>query len=166
MKLELAILAGAESKAFLADLTTQIDRLEKLTSGKSIKDIENESEIPEETYGAEDEVEDDDFGVKPTKNAKKSQASVFEDEEDDSGVEELNFKETAKAPKAAPKKAKAKKVTLDDVNDACMARAMAGGKNGFKEVKGILKKKFKTESISELEESQYQECIDAMAVEQ
>jgi len=112
-ELKISILAGEESKKFLAALTKQIDRMEALATPPS--------------------------------------AEVAADEDlDDTDDEEV---------------AKAKKVTIDSVNDACKKRAAAGGKKGRAEVLAILKKKFKTESVSDLEPEDYQKCIDAMAVE-
>lgn len=150
MKLEIGVIAGAESKQFLVDLTKQIDRLEKLSGGKSLNekalasaqaDDEDEADAPE---AADAEDEDDGFQAKPA----KKKTALDEEEEDE-------------APAPAPKK-KAKKITLDDVNDACKARAKAGGKKGRAEVLAILKKKFKTETISDISDDKYQAVIDAM----
>lgn len=63
--------------------------------------------------------------------------------------------------KLSPAKAKKeKKITIDQVNDACKTRA---GRSNRAEVLGILKKKFKTQSVSELKETQYADVIKAMA---
>lgn len=71
------------------------------------------------------------------------------------------------APPATTKKTgKAKKVTIAEVNEACKARAKAGGKEGRAQVLKILKKHFKTESISEIKPEQYGKVIQAMAVTQ
>jgi predicted transcriptional regulator len=159
MKLEVAMLVGAESKAFLATLTEQIDRLEKLTAGiaaptKATKKAAAPAPVEDEEA---EESEDKEFTA-PTKATKKAAAKSFD--EDESENEEAE-EETAPAPKSK----KAKKVTLDDVNDACKARAAdTGGKEGRTEVLGILKKKFKVASVSELKPEQYQAVIEAMAI--
>jgi hypothetical protein len=85
----------------------------------------------------------------------------------DEGVEET-LEETlddaaAKKAAAAPK---LKKVTIAEVNDACKARAKAGGKKGREQVLAILKKHFKTESVSEIKPELYGEVLQAMAVAQ
>lgn len=145
MKLELGIMAGAESKAFLVDLTKQIDRLEKLYGGKKTAVEADDEETETEVEAAADSDDDEDFT--PVKKTKAKAAKSFDDDEDDAEEEEVK-----------PAK-KAKKITLDDVNDACKARA-AGGRR--KEVLAILKKKFKTESVSTLEPEQYPALIAAM----
>lgn len=148
--LEIKILAGAESKAFLVDLTKQIDRLQGLMgSGKFGGAAEPDSTPDEE--GAEEE---SDFSSKPAAKSKKG--ASFEDETD--LPEE---KEEEEEPK--PKK-KAKKTTIDDVNDACREKARSLGKAGVAEVRKLLKKKFGTESISEIDDDQYDAVLKAMKV--
>lgn len=160
MKLTLGIMVGAESKEWLADLTKQIDRLEKMQAENTVT-----------TAGAVDTVEveaDEDFA--PKKPAKKSAAAkAFEEEAEEEETEESEETEeeeeegfTAKVTKVG-KAGKPKKLTLDDVNDACKGRAAAtGGKKGRGEVLAILKKKFGTESVSELKPEQYAACVAAM----
>lgn len=163
MRLELGIMAGAESKVWLADLTKQIDRLERLTGGKGLKaevtsdEIEEEQDVPVDA-----ETEEEDFAPKKAKPSKKAVAA-FEEETEEAAEET----EEEEADFAAPvKKAKkAAKVTLDDVNDACKARARAvGGKKGIEAVKAILLKKFKTDSITKIKEENYPAIVAAMAV--
>ncbi len=176
MKLELALLAGAETKQFLVDLTKQIDRLEAL-SGKAatapakstaVKSVKNTAPVDADEEGEESN-EDDDFA--PKKNAgKKAAASAFEEDEDESeeakasdeaGDDDEGFMDAP--PKKAP--AKAKKLTVDDINDACKARAAAtGGKEGRTEVLALLKKHFKTSSVSEIKPDDYAKLIKVMAV--
>lgn len=162
-KLEVALLVGPESKAFLANLTEQLDRMEQLAAGQKI--------TGPKTIAAVDVDEDDDFTPAPKKKAAAKKASAGFDQ-DDEDVEpapkyaeetEVEEDEDFTAPPKKAAKAKAKKITLDDVNDACKARAAAtGGKKGREEVLGILKKKFKTTSVSELEPEQYAAAIKAM----
>ena len=62
MKLELAILAGPESKKFLADFTTQIDRLEKLQSA---------GQVSKKAAASDDEEEEEVVAPKKAAKAKK-----------------------------------------------------------------------------------------------
>lgn len=159
MKLELAILAGAESKAFLATLTEQIDRLEKLTGGITtpVKNATKKAAPVEDEEAEEQETEDEEFAAPKKKAATKKAAAKSFDEDEESEDEEQE------APVTKNKKTKA--VTHDDVNDACKARAAdTGGKEGRTEVLTILKKKFKVTSVSELKPEQYQSVIEAMAI--
>jgi hypothetical protein len=168
MKLELGIMAGAESKVWLADLTKQIDRLERLTGGKGLKAVAADAEEKSDDAPAETEGDDDDFSPavsKAVKSAAKTTAASFDDDDAPAETETDDDDADFKAPPAkAAKAAKPKKLTVDDVNDACMARAKAGGKKGREEVLAILKKKFKTQSVSDLSEDQYAACVAAMAV--
>ncbi len=165
MKLELGIMAGAESKAWLADLTTQIDRLEKLAGGLAPKGKakaapESESDDEDEN---DDEEEDEDFGSKKTKG-KKAASSFDDDEESEEEEEEEEEEEDEDEEEEEDEKPakKAKKLTIDDVNDACKARAKGAGKKGRDEVLSILKKKFKVASVTELKPEQYAKAIAAM----
>lgn len=161
-KLELLLLAGAETKEFLADLTAQVDRLEELVKGGALDKKNTATVAPEE--------DDEEEATPVKKSAKKSKVveKEEEDEEEDEEAEEEEDEESGDEEEEdeAPKKGKTKKVTVDDVNDACKARAAAtGGKEGRKEVLAILKKKFKTETVSDLDPAQYAACIAAMEVE-
>jgi len=111
------------------------------------------------------EDEDDDF-----KADTGSESNGFDDDED--AVAEASFDDAApeeEEEKPAPKKAaaktasngKAKKITLDDVNDACKAHAAAKGRQA---TLAILQKKFKTQSVTALKPEQYEMAIAAMAV--
>ncbi len=104
----------------------------------------------------DDAEEDEDFGAKKSSTKK---ASKFEEESEDADEEEGFNKPAAKT--------KAKKLTADDVNDAAKALAKSiGGKEGREKVLGILKKKFKTTSVTELKPEQYEAAIEALAVEE
>lgn len=105
--------------------------------------------------------EDDDF-----KADDSGEPSGFDDAADDEPVAEASFddaeaEEPPKKTKAAAAKTKAKKITLDDVNDACKAHAAAKGRPATLQV---LQKKFKTQSVTALKPEQYETCISAMAV--
>ena len=161
-KLEVALLVGAESKAFLASLTQQLDRMEKLTTGKkAAASIDDEDDAPTET------VDDDEDFAPPKKAAKgKKAAPAFDDDEETTAAAVEAAEDDDEDFTAPPKKAaKPKKITIDQVNDACKARAMeTGGKEGRAEVLAILKKKFKTTSVAELKPEQYPAVIAAMEV--
>lgn len=108
--------------------------------------------------------DDDDEDFAPKAEGKKSKAAAsFDDEAEEAETDDDDADFTTPAPKAE-KKTKAKKLTIDDVNDACKARAAkTGGKAGRQEVLALLKKKFKTESVSDLKVEQYADAITAMA---
>ncbi len=172
MQMEIKVLAGAESKAFLAGLTQQIDRLERLTGGKGLK--ADNDDAPADTAGARPlaalEEGEEDFA--PKKAAKKKAAAFDEEEEEEeiAPAAKAAAKKTAasfdeeeeEAP--APKAKKAPKVTIDDVNDACMEkmRALGGNKKAREQVVAILKKKFKVETVTELKPEQYADAVEAM----
>lgn len=102
------------------------------------EDVEDEGDDDE----TEKEVDEDDY---------EDEVEADEVDEDDDEDEK-------------PKAKKAKKLTADDVNEACKAllSALGGGKTARAKVLGILKKKFKTESVSELKPDQYAAVIKAM----
>lgn len=58
-----------------------------------------------------------------------------------------------------PKKGRPKKLTLDDVNDACKK---AAGKTTRAKVLKVLEKKFEVSSVSDLEPAQYEDVIEAL----
>lgn len=112
------------------------------------------------------------------KAASKAAAPVVDDGDEDDGFaedtgetngfdsdeSEEGFDEAPPEKKAAPKKGtngKAKKITLDDVNDACKAHAQAKGRPA---TLAVLQKHFKTQSVTALKPEQYETCISAMAV--
>lgn len=173
-KIELALLVGAESKQWLADLTEQLDRMEALQS-KGTKapmksktpaaDDEEEVEVrrPKKAAPVEvDEDEDDELPVKKSAPAKGKKKVDPEDEEMGEAPDEDD--EDFPAPKKKPAKKKA--VSVDDVHDACKAKAASLGKAGRDAVLAILKKQFRVKSVSELEEDDYAAVIEAMAVEE
>lgn len=103
--------------------------------------------------------EDDDF------KADTGEANGFDDaegEDDGAGFMETTGAQGNGTGKAAGKtKAKPKKITLDDVNDACKAHAQAKGRPA---TLAVLEKKFKTQSVTALKPEQYEQCISAMTV--
>jgi hypothetical protein len=157
-KLELALLVGEESKAFLSELTKQLDRMEKL-GDKTQPVVDEEADEAEET---EEEAEAD-FTAKPAKKPRAKKAPK-PDEDDEEEVEEADeAEETEEDDEPVPaKKAKAKKLTIDDCNDAAKALAASLGKKGVERVKALMEKHFQTQTLSELEESDYESFIALM----
>jgi hypothetical protein len=162
MKLELAILAGAESKKFLADFKKQIDRLEELAGKVGPSDDAEEGDEFEEAAPK-----------KKRAAAKKKAAAADDDFAEDEGEEFEggdDFEEEAPKKKAAKKKvakktgARKKKTSVNAVNDACKSLAATCGDR--KVVLGILKKDFGVTSVTELEPTQYDEVIQAMKDEE
>lgn len=108
--------------------------------------------------------DDDDFKA----DTGESDPAGFDD--DAAGTEEEGFEDPPPpaATKAAPssaagkKGAKPKKLTIDDVNDACKAHAAAKGRPATLQV---LQQKFKTQSVTALKPEQFAACIQAMAVD-
>jgi hypothetical protein len=211
VKLDLGILVGADSKAWLQQVTKQLDRMEELlaqlkgvgvasttpkTTAKTKK--AKEPEEIEETESEETEEDEDDFAPKAKKKKAQAQVDFDEDEEkeadeeeetdeveaaaeseeDDEGgeVETGEAGETAEVgdeaeeetesfdePEEPKKRGRPKKKTKDDVNQACMAYAKAkgGGKVGRDKVLAILKKKFETDRISDIDPAKYEDVIKA-----
>lgn len=184
MKLELSIMAGAESKAFLADLSKIVQRMEKAAG---IKTTASDSI---ETMGDEDDTEELETASKSKKKTTKKAAASFDDDEDESAPamtdasDDEDFtpksKKTPKkaaasfdddeteeeAEEPAPKKiAKTKKpvekLTEDEVNQACKAHAT---ENGVKVTKALLKKKFGSDKIAEIDEDEWSAVVKAVAV--
>lgn len=152
--MELQILVGKESKEWLRDAEALVTRLENVAKKIKVK-VSGDDGIDESTDEATDDATDDDDDFNENKKEKKAK-SDFEDEEDAGDFTSDDEEETEK-----PKKAK--KLTVDDVNEACKKRAArTGGKEGRSEVLTILKKKFKTQSVSELKPEAYAACIAAM----
>jgi hypothetical protein len=100
-----------------------------------------------------------------TKTSKKAaaKAAPADDESADFSEETTTSDEDDFMAAAAPetKAATKKKYTANDVNDACKAKAQASDRAT---VLGILKKKFKVSSVTELKPDQYADVITAMKV--
>ncbi len=164
MKLELAVLAGAESKEFLVKLTKQIDRLEALC-GKLGNLAMGENDDGDTEVEAD---EDEDFGKKPSKKKAKGfdedeETEVESEDAEEESDEESEADEEVEEDEAPVKKGKGKKLTIDDCNDAAKALALSvGGKPGRAKVLALMKKHFKTESVSELKPEQYAKFIALM----
>lgn len=104
---------------------------------------------------------DDDEGFVTEEAAGEPEGFDEEPAEEASFDEEEKPAKKAAAPAKGTKKAATKKITLDDVNDACKAHAAAKGRDSTLE---ILQKKFKLQSVAKLKPEQWESCISAMAV--
>lgn len=189
-ELKVALLVGAESKQWLADATALVNRFEKLveksngTKGTSkSKAVEAESE--------EDDSEDFEEETSKKSAAKSSKKKVqkakdFDDDDDsedddsdsagdeedsDDAEPEASEEDSDDDAESEPvkKKGKAKKLTSEDVNAACKERVKreiedngSSAKDARAVVSGILKKKFKVSSVTDLDEDQFAAVIKAM----
>jgi hypothetical protein len=131
-------------KSSIHALEVQVTILKTLIGGgsKAAANEEEEEETEVAAASTDDEEEED---LAPKKTAAKKKAANFGDDEEEEEV-------------AAPAK-KAKKITADQVNDACKAHA---AENGIKVTKALLMKKFKTMSITEIDPSKYADVIKAL----
>lgn len=140
-----------------------------VVTGNSVKDVANRMrELADEMYKPTTkkiaaEVEEDDEDESEEAGEENEDDIDAEDEEDEDEAIEEDDEDSDEEEKPAVKKGKVKKLTANDVNDACKSLASSiGGKKGREKVLSILKKKFKTESVSELKPEQYAKCIAAM----
>lgn len=126
-------------------------------ASRTAKTANSEHLDPEET-DSDTDGENDDFKKAASSTKSKKSAKAFEEsaENEPEGGEE-DFKTPAKG-----KAAKAKKLTIDDVNDACVAHAKGVGKGGRDAVLAILKKKFNVITVTELKPDQYEKAIVAL----
>ena len=169
------ILEVAFNEEALENLTKLVERFEKVCSilsvsapnaKKALKKVTADEEESDLANGHDEEA-DEDFAPKKA----KAKAKTFLDEDDeDSASDEMEASsddEEDKEEEPAPKKEKKKKkLTVDSINDACKERAQRlGGKEGRAEVLGILKKKFKVSSVTELKPDSYAAVISAMRAE-
>lgn len=182
MKLELAILAGDESKKFLANLTKVVERMEA-----AVVKYNPKASVTATTTDEEEETADasgtEEFTSSRTTRASKRASQSFGDEYTEEGdaeanaeiEEELTPTRKTKGKKAAsfddetstdveeqapaPKAKKAPKLTIKDVNAACLERA---GQTSRKEVLTLLQKKFGVKSVTELDPETYATVIKTM----
>ncbi len=164
MSLEIKILAGAESKQFLVNLEKLVKRMEAVDTSATTEAEETETEA--ETEAEETETSFD--GAE--EEAEETEAEETESESFDAPAEEEEEEEAPKKSAKATKAPKAKKVTTDDVNDAAKAAVTRIiGKRGVtgKDARGVvlacLKKNFKTETISKLDDEQLAKAVTVLA---
>ena len=127
---------------------------------KSLAGVKNATTeaATEEVEEAEEEDADDGFASKK-KLAKKKAA--FEEESEEEESEEESEEEEEAPPKKKGKAAKVKKLTTDDLNDACKARVARLIEDGNGKITGkmardnvlkLLKKNFETDTVSDIDD--------------
>lgn len=181
LEMEMKVLAGAESKAWLLEFTKAVDRLEKLAgSFQASKGNPAKDEDDTETVEADTDSDDEDFTSAPAKKAGRPKGSKNKPksfDEDDESEEESEEEETESEESeesedeeesdaidvAEMKKGKGKKITVDMLNDAAKKLAASKGKAGRAHVLSLLKKHFKTESVSEIDEADYPKALKVLA---
>ncbi len=164
MQLVITVKEGATNTDIARQLRHQanlIDGMEpKEASAKTSTPVTQRSSTKKTAAPAASVDDDDDF------KAEVADDAGFDDGGEEAASEEFEGEEEAKpAKKAAPAKTapKTKKITLDDVNDACKAYAKVHGRDAVLEK---LQKKFKTQSVTALKADQYAACIALMAIEE
>lgn len=136
MKLEVALLAGAETKQFLADLTKQIDRLEAL-SGKGPQHDADHTEVVE----AKETV-----ATAPAKKAKAKAPPVEEEASFDVDVE------------AEDEEDDTKEITLEEVLKGFASYAKENGRDAAIKVL----QKFKVKSAKDIKSSEYAKVLGVL----
>lgn len=146
---------------FLASVQSMKNPAKTTAKETEAEETETEAEETETSFdGAEEEAEETE--------AEETEAEETESESFDAPAEEEDEapKKSAKATKAP----KAKKITTDDVNDAAKAAVTRIiGKRGVtgKDARGVvlacLKKNFKTETISKLDDEQLAKAVTVLA---
>lgn len=126
---------------------------------KSTSGTKKDQELQRKADAAQEE--DDDFKADDSGAPNGFDNDDTAPEPNDADEEEFLAKEEKKAASKKGANGKAKKITIDDVNDACKAHAAAKGRPATLD---LLKKKFKTQSVTALKPEQFEACIAAMAV--
>lgn len=172
MKLELMIMAGAQTKEFLSELAALTTRLEaatgKLKAGAKADDVdtvadaeETDEEAPKRGRKPKSEALDDD--------SEEADDADETDEEDDkpadeeSEEEESDDEEEDKPAKPAKKAAGANDELVEMKKKALRALNVYAAKHGKPKAKKVLYK-FNVESIHDLPLKQYPKLIAALAV--
>ncbi len=152
--LEIKILAGAESKAFLVDLEKLIKRMEAVTSRANTTTTTRVT-TPDDESGIE--TEEMDFTTDLDEEENETTPEFTNVDEDGEDVE-MEIPPKASAKKTA-KTTKAKAITTEELNEACRARLTyltktkkMESKTAFTAVKTLLKKHFKTETVTAIAE--------------
>lgn len=192
MEIESKILVGAESKAFLADLTKLVERMEraagvKTKAGAVVEDDSDdldddtdfgvdpkpakkaaafeEDDIPgidDADLADADTDADEDDDFAPKTKSKKTAAASFEEDDSDDVEPEVETKKTTKAKKAP-------KLTTDDLNDACKARVARLTKKGqstteaLDAIRKVMKKRFGVKSVAQVKPEDFAKFIEVMS---
>lgn len=164
-KLEVALLVGAESKKWLADVTALTERMEAAAEKIAAAGGGGKAAKPAPAASNDDEFDGGDEAptktAKPAAGKKKPAASDddgFGDEVGEGDGDDDGFGDDAAPAKAAPKK-ETKKYTHKDVVAACKARTEQDDRAT---VLNILKKQFKVTSTTDLKPEQYADVIKAL----
>ncbi len=186
MKLGIEVIAGAESKQFLASLSKEIDRLDEVLGRLNAIEVEEveEEKAPEPKRGRgrpkkkaaevealeeEDEDEDEEESIDDDESDDEDEEEIIEEDEDDdeeaeeSDDEDEDEDEEDVVEEPVKKSARHKKLTVDDLNDVAKALASSiGGKAGRAKVLSLMKKHFDTESINDVKPEDYQVFVNVM----
>ena len=144
MKLEVAMLVGAESKQFLKDMTAILERMEVVAG------LAKNSAAPAAKKAKAAPV------VVEAEETESFEESIGEDEGEELGFDSAEETED-EAPTAKP--AKASKLTDKDVHTAALAHAK---KHGRPATLKLLKAKFGVASIAEIKAADYAKVIAAL----
>lgn len=169
MRLELGIIAGDNTKTFLADLTNIVERFEKAADRLSSSPTNKKTKITQDDLVVTEEASEP-WDTTKEKKKKVANGQSFDDAEEETGrededthEEENDDEEEEKEASPPAKKAKAVKKeklpTLEDCNDAAMECA---GRTNRANVLSILKKHFNVKSITSLEKTDYTKFISLM----
>lgn len=139
-KLEITLQLSDSCKELLESCTRLVERFEALQEPK-----QSQAAKPDDQVCEEEEL------IAPVTKTETKKVDSFNEEEDT--PEEVS-------PPSKEKKAKTRKVTVDDVNDACKARARLHSRDAVLE---ILQKNFNTKTISSLNPDQYALCVELMS---
>lgn len=170
MQLVINLDENSSAASIAAKLRMQAGILEGMSAKEAASRKNTDSKKAAASDDADDEdeeTEEDEDDAPKKKDAKKAKAKDDDDDEtdadsDDSEDDADSDSDDETDEDAPPKKsAKAKKVTIAEVNDAAKAYAK---ENGVKATKAFLKKKFGSESISEIKAEKYPAIIKAMEV--
>ena len=161
MEITYTIPDGSTGKEIAGYLRMQAGLLEGMTA----KDAANRKNTDVAVESEDDEAEEVIISKSPKKGglARIKAAASFEDEEDTTEESNNDDESFDDEPAKPAKKAKAKKITADEVADACKAHARAN-KKGREGTLAILKNKFGVKGISELTPDQFGAVIKALAV--
>lgn len=164
MKISFEFKDGSTGKDIAAHLRFQAGLFEGLEPKVASSRTNTDAPVATETEDVEEPAAPK---AKRGRPAKAVAAQTSFDEEETTTEESESFEDEESFEEApAPKKAKAKKYTVEDLNDVCKAyaRENGGGKDGRDAVLAILKKHFKTTSISQIATEDYEKAIKLLAV--
>lgn len=150
MNLEIKVLAGAESKQFLVDLTKQIDRLEKALGGTATTSAEPKAA---ETKSA-----------KSAKTAKPAKLEAIEEEEEvtEAGSDDpAEFSDEEESFEDEAEEETAKTVTKEDALKALQAYSK---KHSRDKAMTVLKKYAKTGAVKDVPPAKYGDLVNALKV--